>query len=415
MTDTHFIDRDLNTPIVAAWLNDVNAAVYQALGASGVAPTTPTQVLTNLGLLPTLNWGDTPSGEGQTVPYLDGSLMNLGVGSAGALSTTAGPVAYMEKWGGNTTMVTNKVDNVLSAAYFSKGVLTGGGATTIHATMYKSSTGGDGIALAGHAWSDTANSTNVYGGWFVAGITNTGNTAATAFGIEIDIDNASHDAGYMEYPAAGATIGLWINNSSAGTPVANSTMAIGIAYGAPYRWYTGLNIMWGAIAPEQVDPLDASLMVGEGIMLQGSSTGTAAAGIRLRNYHTTGIDFSGSIINVGIDFKDSTMVACPIRLANSAGIWGVSADGLTNKSMLYLDASNGVVLGGTAAYVSCPVALNANASILTTTLQLNTAASVGNAGVLTFGNSTTPTAGAAAGYLVIYIGSTPYKVPYHAA
>ena len=48
MTDTTFIDRDATTPIVAAWLNDVNVTVYQALGALGVPPITPTEVRTNI-------------------------------------------------------------------------------------------------------------------------------------------------------------------------------------------------------------------------------------------------------------------------------------------------------------------------------------------------------------------------------
>jgi hypothetical protein len=55
MSDTIFIDKSVATPIVAAWLNDVNVTTYQVLGAAGVAPTTAAQVRTNLGL-------PTPSG-----------------------------------------------------------------------------------------------------------------------------------------------------------------------------------------------------------------------------------------------------------------------------------------------------------------------------------------------------------------
>ncbi len=49
MSDTTFVDN--TTPSVnAAWLNDVNIAVYRAIGTGGVAPTTAAQVLANLGL-----------------------------------------------------------------------------------------------------------------------------------------------------------------------------------------------------------------------------------------------------------------------------------------------------------------------------------------------------------------------------
>jgi len=44
--DTTFTDQQ--TKIVAAWLNDVNVAVYRALGTAGVAPATAADVVTNL-------------------------------------------------------------------------------------------------------------------------------------------------------------------------------------------------------------------------------------------------------------------------------------------------------------------------------------------------------------------------------
>lgn len=55
-----FVDYDPNSVITAAWLNDVNTAVYQALGTGGVAPTTPAQVISNLGLTTLLNVRDAP-------------------------------------------------------------------------------------------------------------------------------------------------------------------------------------------------------------------------------------------------------------------------------------------------------------------------------------------------------------------
>ena len=50
MADTTFVARV--THILASWLNDVNKAVYRGIGTGtdGIAPTTPTEVRTNLGL-----------------------------------------------------------------------------------------------------------------------------------------------------------------------------------------------------------------------------------------------------------------------------------------------------------------------------------------------------------------------------
>lgn len=53
MTTTNFIDNNPTTPIVAAWLNDVDETVYAAIGAGGVAPTTPANVRANIGLTAT--------------------------------------------------------------------------------------------------------------------------------------------------------------------------------------------------------------------------------------------------------------------------------------------------------------------------------------------------------------------------
>ena len=48
MADTTFVDG--STVIIDDWCNDVNIATYRAIGAGGVAPTTPADVRTNLGL-----------------------------------------------------------------------------------------------------------------------------------------------------------------------------------------------------------------------------------------------------------------------------------------------------------------------------------------------------------------------------
>jgi hypothetical protein len=50
MTTTTFVDKQ--TVIEADWLNDVDAAVYAAIGTGILSPTTPAEVLTNLGISP---------------------------------------------------------------------------------------------------------------------------------------------------------------------------------------------------------------------------------------------------------------------------------------------------------------------------------------------------------------------------
>jgi hypothetical protein len=52
MTSTVFVDPTPSTPLAAAWENDVNIAVYNAIGAAGVPPKTPADVLKNIGAAP---------------------------------------------------------------------------------------------------------------------------------------------------------------------------------------------------------------------------------------------------------------------------------------------------------------------------------------------------------------------------
>lgn len=71
MTDTYFVDKDLSTPIVAAWLNDVNDMVYKGKGLTGIPvylngvtgdgiadDTTAIQALIDASPLATLDFGD---------------------------------------------------------------------------------------------------------------------------------------------------------------------------------------------------------------------------------------------------------------------------------------------------------------------------------------------------------------------
>jgi hypothetical protein len=81
---------------------------------------------------------------------------------------------------------------------------------------------------------------------------------------------------------------------------------------------------------------------------------------------------------------------------------------------LYLNTFDGLVLGDTAVSVSITPVLYSNGGIVTTNTTLTAAAAATSSGNVSLGKSTSGTAGAVVGYLDIYIGSTAYKIPYHA-
>lgn len=151
-----------------------------------------------------------------------------------------------------------------------------------------------------------------------------------------------------------------------------------------------------------------------GLMVGMGSTGydgTKAIGV----YNTVG----GPQFKAGLVFYPSALAAgAPAMLipnATAVQSWVAGTYPTTYFNLVASDTSNGCIIGDGAAYTTVTAPFNANASILSTTLQLNTAASTGSAGVLTLGNATAGTAGAAATFLVCYIGTTPYKIQLYAA
>lgn len=74
MSSTTFVD--YVTPVPANWLNDVNNAIYSAIGNGTVAPTTPAQVVTNLGLTGT-SITYTPPGTGAVSRTLQSKLSDV--------------------------------------------------------------------------------------------------------------------------------------------------------------------------------------------------------------------------------------------------------------------------------------------------------------------------------------------------
>lgn len=94
--DTTFTDQQ--TKIVAAWLNDVNIAVYRALSAAGVAPATAADVVTNLGptLLTYLGLSGTATAVGDalfTTTSVSNAQDTLGGTTVGKALFTAASVA----------------------------------------------------------------------------------------------------------------------------------------------------------------------------------------------------------------------------------------------------------------------------------------------------------------------------------
>jgi len=314
------------------WVGNVNGGGYTLTGVS--------EIVTSI----------VPTGYNDLyIPEL-GYALNAGYGTSSTGATTQGPTAYFEKYAGNMTYTAGQWDTVLKASYYGKGTQTQN-ATAIQGFYFGDNTAG-GIGVSGMGWSRTATSGDVWGGWFVAGILNTSNTTAQAIGLEIDVDNAAYDNGYIYFPSGsnGATVGLWINNSSAGTPVAPASMAIGIAHGVPYKWYSGLSFMENAIQPDLTDPNNGTLFVGEEIMLQGSSSSSDYAGIRFRNYHSTGIDFEGTFTkasiggSVGLD--EPPISGMPLVIQSSttlaAGQPSLMVQGQSNTERIYVESSNAV-------------------------------------------------------------------------
>lgn len=107
MSDTTFVPQ--TTVIASSWLNDINIAVYRAIGAGGVAPTTPAQVVANLGVITaaqaqagSVSYAADTSGAANTVTlamtptlstYTDGMSIRFKVANTntGATTLNAGP------------------------------------------------------------------------------------------------------------------------------------------------------------------------------------------------------------------------------------------------------------------------------------------------------------------------------------
>lgn len=82
MSNTTFVDAQ--TPVVAAWLNDVNDVIYDVLGDGTNAPTTAEEVKTNLGI-PTL--GTMASQNANNVSITGGSVTGVTLSSSNATIT----------------------------------------------------------------------------------------------------------------------------------------------------------------------------------------------------------------------------------------------------------------------------------------------------------------------------------------
>lgn len=87
MANTTFTDN--STPIVASWLNPVNTSVYSAIGTGTTAPSTPAEVVANLGVL------TTAVATATYAPLTSAPLVtpNLGTPSAGVLTNCTGTAA----------------------------------------------------------------------------------------------------------------------------------------------------------------------------------------------------------------------------------------------------------------------------------------------------------------------------------
>lgn len=121
---------DFQPPVIdATWLNEVDGTVFDALGAAGVAPTTPAQVRTNLGLgtLALQNAGTVAitggsisgitdlavadGGTGLSGPYANGQLLiGNGTGFTAATLTAGANVAITNGAGSVTVAVASNLN-----------------------------------------------------------------------------------------------------------------------------------------------------------------------------------------------------------------------------------------------------------------------------------------------------------------
>ena len=74
MASTTFVDFSPATPIVSAWLNDVNNVIYNLLGNGTLAPGTLAQLLANLGLVAGGPTANRPAHPQQFQSYFDTNL-----------------------------------------------------------------------------------------------------------------------------------------------------------------------------------------------------------------------------------------------------------------------------------------------------------------------------------------------------
>ena len=120
-----------------------------------------------------------------------------------------------------------------------------------------------------------------------------------------------------------------------------------------------------------------------------------------------GIVFYPESINVG-----GAAMIIPSMVPIS--VWNAGAYPTTWFTAFYGDASDNLVIGTGATAISLNAPVNCIQGLNTTRAYITAAAGAGSTTELVLGNTVAATAGAAAGYLNIYIGATAYKIPYHA-
>lgn len=120
-----------------------------------------------------------------------------------------------------------------------------------------------------------------------------------------------------------------------------------------------------------------------------------------------GIVFYPEAINTG----GSAMI---IPSMAPISVWHAGAYPTTWFTAFYGDTSDNLVIGTGATAISMNAPVNCIQGLNTTRAYITAATAPGSTTELVLGNSTSGTAGALVGYLNIYIGSTAYKMPYHA-
>lgn len=334
MSDTTFVANQ--THIVSTWLNDVNDAVYHAIGTGvgGVAPTTPADVRTNL-LLPS-----TLVGEGASLIGNNTSGGSLGANVQAALDLKANITSLVQ-----VTHQTNNWDDALTpnnADQFLLYTISGTTASVDHrgwaAVIHNQGTSTDNLVplvgvsyhdalfnnltggcwgIATEAWSNATNYTTLIGGELSV-ISQTPNMANPSVGMNSVFKNRADG---VASPALGGTL---FNFNSSAVLITSQARPLSGNTTAGSGWQAAIRI--------------GDVGFGSGLDWEG---GSQYPGSSVYKAYSTVVDMTNALQDLAGGYPWFALYK------NSLTYWGMRFDGVLSGS---LDTNNVKVNAGGAGY-----------------------------------------------------------------